>query len=123
MNEQFIEEMKGVLIAEQEKLERELGAFTHRTPNMPGDYSSDFPDYGDSDDENASEVATYTDNLSLEHALERELRDVKTALKRISDKHYGMCKYCKAEITEDRLRARPTSTSCVACKKTLTQEM
>ncbi|MFA6130789.1 MAG: TraR/DksA family transcriptional regulator [Patescibacteria group bacterium] len=122
MKKEFIEEMKVILLAELQKLEKGLGGFAHRNAKMADDFTSDFPSFGDDEDENASEVATYTDNLSLENALEREYRDVKNAIKRIEDTNYGHCKYCKAEISEDRLRARPTSTSCIACKKTLTQE-
>lgn len=54
--------------------------------------------------------------------LEKQLRDIKKALKRIEDGIYGTCKYCDQDIFEGRLKARPTSTSCVSCKKTLTHE-
>lgn len=124
MKKAFVEEMRGVLLEEKRKLEEELSHFAHRNPKAATtDFDTNFPEFGDDEDENASEIATYTNNLSLESELEKELRDVDNAISRIEEGTYGVCKYCKSEIDEARLRARPTSTSCIACKKTLTQEM
>ena len=124
MNKAFVEEMKGLLVSEKAKLEGELGRFAHRNPKaIEEDFDVNFPNLGDKEDENASEVATYSDNLSLEDELEKQLRDVLSAMKMIEAGTYGTCKYCKQEIAEARLRARPTSSSCVECKKTLTQEV
>jgi len=67
--------------------------------------------------ENAAEVATFTDNLALEHTLEGTLEDVNAALSRIAKGTYGQCRYCGKEIDQRRLRARPESSSCVNCKK------
>lgn len=124
MTKEFIAKMKEKLLDEQKKLESELSQFAHRNPKAKTiDFDTDFPNYGDGEDENASEVATYSNNLSLENELEKALRDVNNALDRIKQGTYETCKYCKSEINEARLRARPTSTSCIACKKTLTQEL
>lgn len=124
MDKAFINEMKDALLEEKQKLETELSKFAHRNPKAATtDFDASFPDIGDDEDENATEVAMYSDNLSLESELEKALRDVNSALKSIEKGEYGVCKYCKADIAADRLRARPTSTSCIACKKTLTQEI
>lgn len=124
MDKGFITEIKDKLEEEKTRLNAELSGFAHRNPKAKQtDYDTDFPEYGDDDDENANEIATYSNNLPLEKELEKELRDVESALKRIEDDTYGVCKYCKSEIDEMRLRARATSTSCIACKKTLTQEV
>jgi len=124
MNQAFLEEIAKILADEKTKLERELSQFAHRNPKAgQTDYDADFPSVGDEEGENASEVAQFSDNLSLEDALEKGLRDVESALKRMADGSYGICTYCKQEIDERRLRARPTSSSCIQCKKTLTQEV
>lgn len=124
MSPAFVQEIQEQLLKEKEGLGRELSQFAHRNPKaVVTDYSSNFPSIGDEEGENASEVAQYSDNLSLEDALEKALRDVESALKRISEGTYGICTYCKQEIDERRLRARPTSSSCIQCKKTLTQEV
>ncbi|MFH1089362.1 MAG: TraR/DksA C4-type zinc finger protein [Candidatus Uhrbacteria bacterium] len=124
MKKAVLNEIKTNLLAEKERLEKELAHFAHRNPKTAEtDFNSDFPNVGDSEDENAAEVAQFTDNLSLENELEHALRDVEGALKRFDDGSYGLCSYCKQEIDEKRLAARPTSSSCIKCKKTLTQEM
>ncbi len=124
MGIEFIEEIKKQLLAEKNRLELELSRFTHRaTKAAEADFSTDFPDMGDKEDENASEVAQFSDNLSLEAELEKALRDVDSALKQIEKGTYGTCKYCGQKIDDRRLIARPTSTSCIKCKKTLTQEV
>lgn len=119
----FLEEMKTALLDEKKKLETELASFAHRNPKSPDTFEADYPNFGESEDENAAEIAQYGDNLSLEQELESALKDVNSALKAVEDGSYGVCKYCKQVISDDRLRARPTSTSCIVCKKTLTQEM
>lgn len=120
----FIAEMKERLEKEKERLERSLGRFANRTPAKDKeDFDASFPEYGDDEDENAVEIADYSNRLSLEQDLEKELRDVVKALDMITDGTYGIDKYTGEPIGEARLRARPTSTSTVASKKTLTQEM
>lgn len=124
MNKSFFEEIQTILREEQKKLEHELSRFAHRNKKaVTDDYETDYQDYGDDEDENAREIATYSNNLSLENELEKALRDVKRALERIEEGEYGVCKYCKTDIAEARLKARPTASSCIACKKTLTQEL
>lgn len=118
--------MKAALAVEKAKLEAELAGLAHRNtrPNEDGQiFEVQHPNFGESEDENASEIAQYGDNLSLEQELESGLKDIASAMKAVGNGTYGVCKYCKQNIPEDRLRARPTSTSCVACKKTLTQEL
>lgn len=124
MTDAFISKMKDKLEGEQRRLTEELSKFAHRNPQAKEtDFSADFQNIGDKEDENASEVANFSDNLSLEEELEKALRDVEAALDTFKKGTYGKCKYCHQEIDERRLEARPTSTSCIQCKKTLTQEI
>lgn len=124
MESDLVRKMKESLEGEKERLEKELTNFAHRNPKASEtDFNSDFPNLGEKEDENASEVAQFSDNLSLEDELEKALRDVESALKMIDKGIYGTCKYCGQQIDERRLIARPTSTSCIQCKKTLTQEV
>ncbi len=117
MDKSFILEMTNALKAEKTRLEAELGSFAKRDNNTLVNYNTSVPDYGTHEDENASEVATFADNLSLEHTLEGKLVDVLRALEKITKGSYGVCKYCEQEIDERRLRARPESGSCVSCKQ------
>lgn len=119
VDSKFLAEMKDMLLEQKANLENELSQFASTNKNNEDDYQANFPEYGDKEDENSAEVATYGDNLSLEHSLEKSLRDVKKALARIDDGAYGICKYCEEPINPDRLRARPSSGSCMSCKTRL----
>lgn len=114
----FLAQIKASLEEEQTKLTAELGQFTDHNDGK----DTSFPEYGDNLEDNAQEVTDYLSNKPVEMTLEKSLRDVKTALKRVSEGTYGICKYCDKPIAEKRLLARPTSSSCVDCKKTLTDE-
>lgn len=118
----FLADIRQELITEQAHIEKELSAFAHRDPENPSNFNVMLEDTGTEEGENAAEVAQFADNLSLEQELEKGLKDVQSAIKALDDGSYGTCKYCKQPISEERLRIRPTSTSCVACKKSLTQE-
>lgn len=123
MTPEFIEKMKNRLEEERARLERDLGDMGHPDPQNPGQYQPDYPEsQSNSDDDNALEMTEYSDDLSLDAKLESELRDTRKALEAIEKGTYGVCKYCKRDIQEARLEARPTSSSCIACKKALTQE-
>lgn len=121
MDKETLKELKDKLLEEKKKLEEELAVFAKRNPHNPTDFNADFPQLGDKEDENASEVAEYSKDLTLERTLEASLRDVNKALARMEDGSYGTCKYCNKEIDIKRLMARPTSTSCIDCKKLFTE--
>lgn len=124
MSPEFIAEMKKRLEEEKIRLERDLGDLGRKDPKKPGHYETNYPESGSSsDDDNAMEIAEFTDDLSLEAKLEGELRDTVKALESIEKGRYGICKYCNKEIDVNRLRARPASSSCISCKKALTQEI
>lgn len=118
----FLDKIRKKLEEEKARLEKELVKFTNKNPHVEGDYEAVFPEYGDKEDENAQEVAQYMANKPLEETLEKMLRDVEKSLGRFEKGAYGICKYCDKPIDEKRLLARPTSSACVACKKTLTDE-
>lgn len=122
-NKEFLDKIKTTLLAEKENLEKELAKFAKRNPHSNDDFDSNFPEYGDKDDENAAEVAEYAAEVPLEESFEKTLRDTNIALKRLAEGGYGICKYCKKPIEEKRLLARPTSSACVSCKKAITQEL
>lgn len=124
MDPQSIANVKKLLLEEQARIEGELSKFSHRNPKATEtDVQVEFKDIGNEEGDNAAEVAQFSDNLSMEDELEKALRDIAGALKMIEAGTYGTCKYCKQPIDERRLLARPTSSSCIQCKKTLTQEV
>ena len=119
----FLKKVEVLLLTEKAKLEKELAKFSKKKSGQGDDYDTTFPDYGDKEDENSAEVADYVVNLSLEENLEKSLRDTNQSLDRLAKGEYGICKYCHKPIEEKRLLARLTSSSCMSCKKTITQEV
>lgn len=122
MDPKTLETIKKNLEEEKAQLEKDLANFTHKDSAIKDNYKSDFPKFGDDEDENAAEVAEYSDRLSIEHTLEKQLRDVNKALESIAKGKYGICIHCGNPIEEGRLKIRPTSSSCVECKKKLKGE-
>lgn len=122
MNKKTLEKIKKNLEERKELIEKELAGFTEKDDHVKDNYRSKFPDFGDKEDENAKEIADYTDNLSVEFSLEKTLRDINKALDKIKKGGYGKCKYCGKDIPEKRLMARPASSACVECKEKLTSQ-
>lgn len=114
---EFLAEISEMLQEQKTRLERQLKDLTNK------ETGSAFPNYGEGEDESAEEVATYDANLQLIDTIQSEMRDILESETRLGKGTYGVCKYCNTPIDEQRLRARPTSSSCVACKKALTQEL
>lgn len=121
-NEQ-LDVIRAKLEAEKTELEERLEQFSRPNPKNPAALETSFPEIGDKEDESAAEVDTYSTNLTLERTLESALRDVKGALGRIKVGTYGICKFCNNDIDPKRLIARPVSSTCINCKKRLTQEV
>ncbi len=116
-----IEHFKELLVQEKLRIQQELDELGSKDPNKP---DAEYPESGsNSDEDNAAEITEYADMISVEARLESELKDVNKALESMDKGTYGICKYCDKEIDEKRLEARPASSSCIPCKKTLTQEM
>jgi len=123
MEKELLAKIQTILEQDKTRLEKELASFAGRNAHNKDDYQAEYPDFGSEIDENAQEVIAFEDRLSLEHTLEDELRDVKNALQKIASDAYGVCKYCGKEIDPERLLARPTSSSCVDCKKKFKGEL
>lgn len=114
-SKEFLAQIKEQLLSERTKIMNELA-------NNP-ETSGQFPEYGDNLEDNAQEVTDFLSNKPVEMALEKTVRDINSSLKRLAEDKYGICKYCDKPIGEKRLLARPTSSSCVSCKKTLLDEI
>ena len=115
-----LDDLKDKLLKEKATLEKELAKFATKNPkSAEADYDAKFQDVGKDESDSVSEVAQFSLDLSLEKTLEKALRDVDKALEAMKKKGYGLCKYCKEAIDFKRLKARPTSSSCVSCKTKL----
>jgi len=117
MNKKTVEQIKERLIKEKEDLIKELNGFAKKNTSIENEYDAEFPDYGDDEDENASEVADFESDLYLEKTLEKSLEKVDEALKMIESGNYGKCIECGKIIPEERLLAFPTANKCMDCKR------
>ena len=52
----------------------------------------------------------------------RLILKINEALARIEDGTFGVCEECGADISEERLKARPVTTLCIKCKETAEAE-
>lgn len=123
MTPELLAQITTKLKEEKARLSRDLKDMGYSV-DAEGKEALKYPESGgNSDDDNALEVTELADEMSIVEKLKTELRDTEKALAAIEAGKYGTCKYCKKPIDEKRLLARPTSSSCIDCKKTLTQEL
>lgn len=120
---EFIAKISKLLEKEKITIQKELLKFAKKNPHNKDDFDARFPEFGNEEDDNAREIADYTANKPLEITLEKTLRDVNKSMERIKKGSYGICKYCDKPIDQKRLLARPMSSACVSCKKTITDEI
>jgi len=119
MDKKILEKIKKDLLARKKRVEEDLKSFAKKDDHKKDEHRTKFPNYGDKSDENVQEIDDYTTNLATERVLESTLRDINNALDRIKKGTYGICKYCKKEIGEKRLLARPVANTCITCKTRL----
>ncbi len=119
MDKKITEKIKKELLDRKKEIEAELKRFTKEDKHSKTKHKTNFDDLGSTNDDNAKEIDIYTTNLSVGKVLEKDIKDIDSTLKRIKDGTYGTCKYCKKEIGEKRLLARPVSSACIACKNKL----
>jgi DnaK suppressor protein len=119
ISEEITNKIKRDLLLRQDQILKDLQGITKKDDHEKDQHRAFFPEYGDKIDENAQEISEYTTNLATEKILEDTLRDIEAALARIEKGTYGICKYCKREINEKRLLARPVASACIECKTKL----
>ena len=112
ISKELIDRNKQKLLQEQQRLETLLSRITSQDQKT-GEFTAAFPEFGNKEDENASEVATYEANLAEERDLDQKLRKVKAALERIEAGTYGMCQLGGEEMPVKRLLAVPEAENCV----------
>lgn len=117
MNKETLEKIKEKLFKEREEIRTQLSSFAKEDVSQKDNFHTEFPKYGDKEDDNATEVATFQDNLSLEKKLEQTLAEINQALENMEKGEYGICKKCGHPIEEKRLEIMPTATTCIKDKE------
>jgi RNA polymerase-binding transcription factor DksA len=111
-NEINLEHYKELLLAEQERLEKDLVSVGRVNPDNPQDWEATPGDVNDrSADPNklADNVEEYEARTATLKELEDSLKDVRDALEKIEKGTYGICEISGEQIEEDRLEANPSA--------------
>jgi RNA polymerase-binding transcription factor DksA len=106
----FLGDVKRRLLKEYDRLANRLSSLVDKGKTL-------WQEHGDKEDDNASEVSEFQDTLSLGKNLEKNLDDVKVALKQVDAGTYGICSNCGKSIEEVRLKLVPSATLCITCVK------
>jgi RNA polymerase-binding transcription factor len=65
--------------------------------------------------EQAIDLADDETLIGVDDVLRAEIAQIRLALGRIENGTYGICSNCGAEISRERLHARPIATHCIKC--------
>jgi RNA polymerase-binding transcription factor DksA len=103
VNKLFLMKQKSFLLKEKQRLGKEL------------DLIRKFPQFGDTDEDNAQEVETFEGYKGLEKGMDSLLKEVNRALNKLEKGTYGICEVCKKTIETGRLQAFPAARTCVEC--------
>ena len=115
LNQKTLDELKAMLLREKEDLEKNLGRIAKPVNKAEGDYETSFEELGNDKDDNATEVDQYSQNLSVETSLEKQLQDILEALEKMEKGTYGKCENCNKDIPLERLQVNPSARVCLDC--------
>ena len=110
---------KKKLEEEKKKIEQDLEGISKKNPKNPNDFQAVMPEVPNERDADPNEVADniedYEENFALNDVLEKRLNEVKSALKRIDDNTYGICKIGGKPhpIDKERLDANAAASTCI----------
>lgn len=122
MDKKETDQFKEKLLEEKKRIEGALKKFATKDKNLKGDWDTQFPSWntesGDASLEtSADEVEEYGTLLSIEHSLEEKLKNIDSALEKISEGSYGICEKCKNPVDNERLKVSPEARLCLKCKR------
>lgn len=109
------EELKKRLIQELERLKKQqnsnqrLGLEKGVQPST-GELSS----YDNHPADLGTEMFEREKDLAFSDVIKRQMKEIESALKRMENGNYGICRVCKQPIPEERLDAKPWADTCVS---------
>ncbi len=105
---------KNLLEKEAETLENELKTIGKPSDTNPADWEVTEPEGEEEAEEGdvAENIERREDNNAIMNQLEKQLSDVRSALKKIEDGKYGLCEVSGEPIELDRLEANPSARTC-----------
>lgn len=117
IDQKMLPELKQKLLAEKERIEKNLTPTETGQKGVDREYQTTFPELDRDQEENADEMEMYEDSLATDEVLKSELVKINAALAAMENGTYGFCKNCQKEIPLERLMAYPQANSCLECKK------
>ena len=111
---ELIEKNRQRLTDEKVRLGGLLGRIAKPKKAGGEEFEAKYPEFGNQEDENASEVAAYEANIAEERDLEKKLKKVEAALQRVAKGTYGICQVGGEPLPLARLEAIPEAENCVA---------
>lgn len=108
MDSEDLKEIRNILLTQKEEL-------LQNAANTVQDLLTPAENYPDPTDR-ASAEAERSFKLRLRERERNLLNKIDQALDRMNNGSFGICEACGEEISVGRLKARPVSTLCIACK-------
>ena len=110
MTKRDLDDVKGKLLAERERVEESLRRNSRHTLSEIDDTTKD-----------AGDLASASHDRDVLYRLQesdtKRLKIINEVLSRIDRDGYGICAQCGQEIGKTRLKAIPWATSCLICQK------
>jgi DnaK suppressor protein len=106
--EEQLEMFRRILQTQRSQLMEDAG----RTVTQMGDTAETFPDPTD----RAAWESDSTRDLRIRDRERKLIDKIEETLRRIDDGTFGECEECGETISIGRLKARPVTTLCIACK-------
>lgn len=97
---------------QKDSIERSIDRLSKRLRKGDG-----YLDIGSSSEDNALEFEVFEEKLALNKTTEKELAELKKALKRVEDGTYGFCAKCGEQIELGRLKTYPEAEFCATHAK------
>lgn len=107
-----VDRFRELLLEEQRRV---TDALEYLNAENAGSMQEEAPETGMAD------TATVTVDRELDYSLQENaayvLREIESALRRLDEGTYGICRSCGRPIGEERLEAMPYTTLCIECKR------
>jgi RNA polymerase-binding transcription factor DksA len=116
MNKKDTDYFKNKLEKEKALIEEEIKTVGSVDPNNPKEFSATSNDMDiDKADDNelADKLEELSDNKGILDSLERQLKDVRDALDKITKGKYGICEISGEPIERERLEANPAARTSI----------
>ncbi len=111
-----LDDVKRKLEKGKEQLIKELDYYKKEDPYLVPDRTM-----ANTVDDDITETEGHDRITATRLNLKQSLAEVNSALKRVEDRTYGICKNCGKKIPKARLEVIPTAALCVECNQKIKQ--